>query len=413
MMSGRIFSLILLSILLIPTDAVVAQRPGSRMTLPTRNVLSRYGLERAWWSQATLDPSRDKIRHLVADEDIVFVQSRMGIVTAFDAHNGQKLWAVQIGRTNSPNFPLTTNNDTAIIIAGTLMTAVEKYTGKLLWKINIPSAPSTSAALDDRQVYVGCRDGSIYAFDLRKIRELHEKNLLPQWSAQTVNWRFKAFKSIITPPLTTGRVVNFASKGKSLYSVSAKDRKLVFQFELDYQASAPMAYIRGKMDKKTNHFKRYLFMPSEDLKLYSLNMDNGRVRWVYVAGLAIRKAPRVVEKDVYITPVRGGLHCLEESTGRLKWKRDEIATFLAATPSLVYTSDRLGNILLLARKDGAVTGVLPLRGFSVRISNSRTDRLFIATTSGLVVCIREQGQDFPLYYQFPDRRPILPELTKD
>ena len=146
MMSGCIFSLMLFSVLLIPTDVAVAQRAGLRMTLPTRNVLSRYGLERAWWSQATLDPSRDRIRHLVADEDIVYVQSRVGIVTAFDAHNGKKLWAVQLGRTNSPNFPLTTNDDTAIIIAGTLMTALDKYTGKLLWKINIPSTPTTSAA---------------------------------------------------------------------------------------------------------------------------------------------------------------------------------------------------------------------------------------------------------------------------
>ncbi|GAB4139975.1 MAG: hypothetical protein Tsb009_09130 [Planctomycetaceae bacterium] len=404
-----------LCLLLISADVTLAQRNRAIFRLPTQRMLNRYGLERAWMSQATLDPTRDQVRHLVADEDVVYIQSRQGLVTAFDALNGKKLWAAQLGRTSSVSFPITSNDEMAVVITGTQMIALEKYTGKLLWKIGIPSAASTQATMDDDHIYVGARDGSVYAFDLRKIRELFEKNLLPQWSNLTLLWRFKSYKTVVTPPISTGRVVNFASQGGSLYSITTNDRKLVFQFELDGPASAPMAFSRGELDKTKKSFKRYLYLPSEDMKLYCVNMDNGRVRWEYMAGLPIRKAPRVIKDnlrdDVYLTPVRGGMHCLNEKTGKLIWRRPDVTEFLAATPTLVYASDQVGNVLLLSRKDGAVIGHLPLRNFQIRLSNGRTDRLFIATKTGLLVCIREQGQSFPIYHQYPDRRPLLPELT--
>ena len=271
-------------------------------------------------------------------------------------------------------------------------------------------SPSTSPSLDDRRVYIGARDGSVYAYDLRRIKELYQDNLLPQWSHLTLVWRYKANKEIASPPITTGVFVLFASRGGSLYSVSAERRQLKFQFETDFPISTPMAYANG-----------FVFMASEDFKLYKINANNGQVLWSYGAGLPIRKPPRVIENEIFIAPTRGGLHCVnnlndlknEQIGGQLKWKRAKASEFLAATPTTVYASDRVGNILLLSREDGATTGVLPLRDFSIRISNARTDRLIIATTRGLVACIREKGQEFPLYHEHPERRPLLPEFTID
>ena len=68
---------------------------------------------------------------------------------------------------------------------------------------------------------------------------------------------------------------------------------------------------------------------------------------------------------------------------------------------------------LLSRENGGLVGALPLRQFTVRLENDRTDRLYMATQSGLVTCIREKGSGFPLYHMFPDRRPILPEFAPE
>ena len=76
-------------------------------------------------------------------------------------------------------------------------------------------------------------------------------------------------------------------------------------------------------------------------------------------------------------------------------------------------SDALGNVVIIDREDGAPVGALPLRKFKVRLTNDRTDRLFLATESGLVVSIRDQSREFPLFHKYPERRPIVPILFDD
>jgi len=375
-----------------------AQAQGT--LLPTPRMLAPHGLERMWFNQATLNPSRDRVQHLVADENVVIVQSRSGVVTTFDITNGRKLWAVQPARVDAISFPAVTNDDLVLIVSGMSMYALQKFTGKLAWSFKLPSSPSTSPGVDDERVYVGARDGSVYAFNLKRINKYFNERLLPQFSGQTMDWRYKAFKEITTPPISTGRVVNFASRGGSLYSVTTTDRKLSFQFETDFPISAPMA-----------ESERYLFLPSEDFKLYCLNKENGVTRWVYNAGLEIRKQPQVIEQDVFLTPDHGGLHVVDRGSGRRKWFRGRLTEFVAASTSRVYVSDNVGNLVILGREDGKMIAALPLRRFSKRISNGRTDRVIIATTTGLVACIRERGREFPIYYMFPERRPLLPEFA--
>ena len=83
------------ALFLTASDAVQAQRTGFTPKIPTQRFLGRYGLERAWWGQATLNPTRDTVRHLTVDEENVYVQATSGVVTAFDNETGKRLWAVQ------------------------------------------------------------------------------------------------------------------------------------------------------------------------------------------------------------------------------------------------------------------------------------------------------------------------------
>ena len=87
--------------------------------------------------------------------------------------------------------------------------------------------------------------------------------------------------------------------------------------------------------------------------------------------------------------------------------------YVGATRKVVYVTDSLGNIVGLSRKDGAMIGALPLRGFPIRYGNELTDRLFITSETGLTVCIREQGMEFPTFHKYPDRQPILPEFAPE
>ena len=379
------------------SSAALAQRQSTDKVLPTQQQLSQFGLERAWWGQAVLNPSRDKVRHVTIDEDIVYVQASSGTTTAFNSETGQRLWATQLGRFDQPSFPAVSNEDLALVVVGSTMYGVDKVTGKTIWTLVLPGQPSTGPSVDDNQVYVGTLDGSMYAFSLRKIRQLFREQRLPQWSHEAMVWRYQAGKEVTSPPIVTGRVVNFASRDGSLYSVSAPDRKLLYQLQTDAPIVAPLARL-GKVQ----------YMASEDNTFYALNVDNGRVLWEFTSGLPIRRAPFAIANDLYITPDRGGMYCLEAASGAQRWWQPSLTRFLAVAGGAMFASDEDGNLIKVSRANGAIAGSLPLRVFSVRVSNDRTDRLYLSTDSGLIIALRQKGELLPVFHKFPDRLPIVP-----
>ena len=379
-----------------------AQRNRINPGIPTQRMLARYGLERAWASQATMNVGRARVRYLTVDEDNLYVQSSEGIVTAFDNETGRRRWAAQLGRLHDASFNVVSNDDLALIITGMTMWCMDKFTGEQLWQLRLPTSPSTGPTMDDWQVYYGTVDGSIYAFDLRKIRELHNEGKLPQYTNVAQSWRYKAADEITTPSLSDGALLNFASRDKSLYSITTGTRKLQWQFETNAPISAPLGWSQGT-----------IYLASEDFNVFCIDQFSGAVRWYFIAGLPIKKQPRIIGNDVYIFAHHGGMHCLNKVNGRRKWWKPNLVDFVGATRQLLFCSDQVKNIIVLDRRDGAIVGALPLRHFPIHFRNELTDRLYLATEAGTVVCIREKGMEFPTYHLYPDRQPIIPEFAPE
>lgn len=382
--------------------AVHAQSIPVGDRLPGPRELGRYGLVLGWHNHATMTPQRDRVLHVSSDEEAFYVQASVGTISAFDINTGAKKWAVQLGHRDRASHPAVSNEELVLVSSGMQLYALNKATGQSQWAIQLPAHPSTSPALDDERIYVGALDGSMYAFDLRKIRELYDEQRLPEWSHHTIAWRYQADGEITTPAVVTNRVVNFASRRGSLYAVAATNRKLVFQFEVDRSISAPMA-ASGRL----------LYVASEDYTFYALNIETGRVIWEFASGLPVRAKPAVINDDLYVTPLRGGMYSLKAASGARTWWNPDATQFLAATTERVFASDKLGNVLILSRATGRTIGTLPLRTYNVRYSNDRTDRLFLATEGGRVICVHDEGRDFPQFHRFPEKKPILPEFTPE
>jgi outer membrane protein assembly factor BamB len=385
------------AILLFESAAQAQSRRQS--VLPSSRELSRLGLEMAWWSQSTIDPGSDRVLYLTADEDAVYAQSRTGIITAFDAENGEQLWAQLVGRPNAATFPIVTNDNQVLVATGMNLHALNKRTGRRDWHLQLPHHPSTAPGIDDTQAYIGTLDGSAYAYNLRTVRELYQEQRLPEWSNVALVWRYQTGTELSSPPVSSGRNVSFASLDGSLYSISRSRGSLTFQFETN-----------GAIRTPVGRSKNSLFIASDDVRFFCIDIDNGRLKWTFVPGLPIRQQPRIVGDGVYVAPERGGLYKLAVETGRINWHQTRATGFLAATDDRVYASDELGNVLVLSHSDGAMISSLPLRMLNVRVSNDRTDRMFLATSTGTVVALKELDSEFPRYHKFPERQPILPPM---
>ena len=402
--SALLLALALPLVTLAPTPAS-AQQSIRGNVLPSHTMLRRHGLVRMWWGQASLDPSRDVIAHMIVDESIVVIQASSGAVTAFDNESGRRLWSAQLGPRDAPSQPAVTNNDFIFIPAARKLYCLQKFSGELIWELKLPRTPSTSPAVTDDQIFYGSHDGSIFAFDLHRIRELSLKNELSKWGFLARQWRFKTGKQITTPPIATGRVVNFASLDNSLYSITTGSPRLQWQSETDSPVSAPVTHHGG-----------FLYVACEDFNLYCLNVENGNARWQpFPSGFPIRRTPRVIGQQVFIFPDAGGLFAISTLSGKRIWWRHGVRNFVGSSIERIYAADRVGNVVIIRRTDGAVLGTMPLRQFGVKLANDRTDRLFLATNSGLLVAVREAGADheFPVYHQNPDLLPILPEFAPE
>jgi len=369
---------------------------------PTPAVLSRYGLEMMWSAQAVLNPSRDTLAHITLDEELVYIMGTNGVLTAFDAENGQRQWAVRLGRFDETSFPPVSNENVVLAVVGPSMYGLSKRTGGIMWTLRLPGAPSTGPTVDDTQVYVGTLDGSLYAFSLKKIQQLYLERRLPQWSHDTQVWRYQAAKEVTSPPISVGRTVNFASRDGSLYAVTTNRRELTYQFETDAPIVAPMARVGDTQ-----------FLASEDYTFYAINANNGKVLWEVVTGLPIRKAPYAIGSSLFLAPDRGGLYCLDVATGEKRWWHPKLTDFVSTTNAITFARDYDKNLVLVGLKDGELIGRIPASAYPRHVANDRTDRVYLANDSGRILAIRQVGHDIPVFHKYPDRLPLLPDFAPE
>jgi len=419
------------SILCLLTATAAAQVVKS--PLPPESLLDRHGLTRMWFGQATMNSSRDKLQYLTVDEERAYVQTSSGIVSAFDAESGKRLWATTVGVADRPNFPITFDDEWLYVINGASLFGVKKTNGDVMWEVRLPGAPSASPSPSDKQIYVGFLDGSVYAFQMKKItgeglasrrasiskREaevstskmptsiegLNEDGLLPEWGYRSLLWRYKTSARIVAPPVPIGDRLLFVSENGTMYHVNRMTRDLVYRFKTRATVSAPLATYRSTA-----------LVASEDLTLYSVDIARGNVRWQYVAGRPIQRPPLVVRDEVYLTPNRGGMLRLSADRGddpAVFWQQPLVEDFVSASPDRVYATDSRQNLVILARQTGSELGVLPLPRFSKYFQNTRTDRLYLATEGGLVIALRETGREFPFAHAEVDRQPVMPTFTPE
>ncbi|WP_417378004.1 PQQ-binding-like beta-propeller repeat protein [Gimesia sp.] len=372
------------------------------ITIPTQRQLGQDDLERVWWGQAVVDPQRDRIVHLSIDEINLYALSTAGIITAFNNETGKKLWATQLGRGNNIGYSPVSNSKYVFITVGTKLYSINRLNGEIDWELQLPGSASTSPTVDEDAIYVGTLSGRVYAWDLKKLNELSNESKLPAWRESAIRWTYQSGDTINTPALVTNRTLLFASQDGSLYSVTLQDRQLAFQFETDAPISANLAE-----DEKS------IFLASEDQNLYCLNKLNGIVRWRIRTSFPLIYPVSVLDNEVYLSSKKRGLFQLSAQTGQEQWWQPLGSRFISLSPTRVYVTDELGNLLVLSRIDGAVLSAVPLRKYQVKLMNDQTDRIYCASESGIILCLKQKDLPFPIRFKNQDKYPILPEVTPE
>ncbi len=373
-----------------------------RTGLPNENELNRLGLTMSWWGQAAVKGNQETVSFFTADEQNVYVQSGSGILTTFQGESGRRLWSQLVGRPNEFGYAVTSGDNDVLIAIGLKVHAFNRVTGVPTWELTLPSPPSASPKEDEKFVYVPTVDGMLRCYDVQQLRSLAKRGMLPQWTNRAEKWAFQMAGPSNSTPIPVDDDVVFASVRGHIYRMSGAHKKLIFQAEAGENFSAPITFSRD-----------YVFAADVRSRLRCVSIKNGQLMWSFSSGAPIKSQPRVVGKQIFVTPTREGLSVLDITTGLRVWQQPAALDVVAVTDTRVYSSDSGKNLLILDRETGRILGQLRISDFSIRVKNDRTDRIYLANSTGTVIALREMGSEFPLYHLYPERRPILPPFAAD
>jgi outer membrane protein assembly factor BamB len=154
------------------------------------------------------------------------------------------------------------------------------------------------------------------------------------------------------------------------------------------------------------------YLATQDAHLYAIGIDSGKLLWRYVSGRAVRRSPvavdvsdgPAVDRDLYVTAEGSGLARLNRDTGEPLWNvrqsdyNSDADRLLAVNPKFVYATDGGGRMLVLDRKNGRQLSRYDIRDFVFPVVNGATDRIYLASNNGLIVCLHDKDYAQALLY---------------
>jgi len=420
-----------------------------RAQIIPKTTAARHGLARLWFNQADVDLSRGRVTDLVLDRGTLFVQTDQAILQAIDAETGQTLWSAQVGRRGHPSLRPATNADMVAVVNGSNLFVLNRHQGKLLWQQAIPGAPGAGPALSDMRVYVPSTDGLILAYRLKPVADPVEELGLVEQKASEAAAKEKRPELVAKeremqrrqglrlqqeriPPLACqsfGRalvqpLITRQNEGEE-YVAWPTDRGYLFvgrinrqeedRFEMQYklETNAEIAARPTLLPPLSNDpaDSAIIFIPSHDGFLHAIREADGVALWRFSAGEAIAEPAAPIGKKVFITTQLGGMFCLDSQTGQQLWWAADILRFVAASNQRVYAEDRLGNLVVLHAATGGRLDVIPTPGLAIKMTNLQTDRIYLASESGLLHCLREIELEKPVQHR-PERVAPQPKAKK-
>jgi outer membrane protein assembly factor BamB len=353
----------------------IAQVAGP--TLIPESLARRHGLTRVWAAQLQLDPGRGRLTDLTIHEGLVVASMEQGFIQAIDAETGRTLWKTKIGRRELVNGPVGSSPKYIAACNGSTLYILDRKDGRELMARKLEGAPGAAPVMTDERVYVPTINGAIESY------KLDFKN--PHLRATT----YRSESVIEEAPLLAGKNVIWATHKGWVYSAAEETLKANFKFRT-----------RGMITAGLSYRPPLIFAASADGYVYAIDEKDGRRRWQFSTGFPVRNTPVAIGDSIYAIPELNGMFCLAAENGAERWFSRDVAQFVAASATRLYTADEAGQMQILDARSGAHIDMLPTQTLPIKVHNVQTDRIYLATTKGMLQCLREIQQVRPLNHIF-------------
>lgn len=245
-----------------------------------------------------------------AEAQLLFVATDAGVLHAIEPEGTTK-WTFETGQPIKAR-PAAIGGAVYVASDSGFLYKLDKRTGKEHWRARIDAGsparlpvtePKTrwdryasSVVADANRVYVGSRDGHLYALDAATGREI---------------WKAASTDLVTSTPVLDGERVLFASFDGSVQALNAKDGALEWRYEAKQPIAGDLAVAGGQV-----------FAGSRAYDLFALDTHTGAERWKHYYWFSWIESPPVVRDGVVYTGSSDatGVYAIDAKTGARRWK---------------------------------------------------------------------------------------------
>lgn len=164
--------------------------------------------------------------------------------------------------------------------------------GTVKWVFPTEGPVHSSPAVVDGIVYIGSRDGKLYALDAATGAKL--------WEYETGSWADSS-------PTVADGVVYFGSNDGNLYALDASSGVKLWEFRAGQGITSSPAVSDGTV-----------YIGARNYKLYAVDTATGTELWSYKTNGFVASSPAVADGIVYFGSNDGSLYALHAQSGRFR-----------------------------------------------------------------------------------------------
>jgi outer membrane protein assembly factor BamB len=369
-----------------------AQSTSPQDLVPKRTSLARLGLERHWLVVVPLAGS-EQVLKISRSADLFFVQTSHAMLHVYDAETGGHRWSAQLGEQISFARPVSSNSYAVFASCANMLHALDRNTGRPIWRADLGTIPTSGTACDDNHLIVGLNTGMINCYQLKQQQEkgpdkIQEKPVLA--------WNLRTGGEVRTLPLI----------GENICCLGSNDGRVFVNL-----TNEPTPLYRVKTggaigDELGTVGTRMLLVPSADYNLYAVDVLTTKMLWVFPSGAPIEQVPMVADDEIFVINKVGSLSSLDPKSGVPRWTTGaHSARLLGVSRSKVYLRSADNDLLVVDRANGQIVADpaatfqragLNLRELDLSFTNRYDDRLYVGSSSGVIVSLSEIGQTEPV-----------------
>ncbi len=319
-----------------------------------------------------------KVSSYTLPKSVLYTLSSEGVVTAVDADTGNLLWDQLIGDIKLDVLGVGASNEHVAVVVGSKVYCLNAQDGRTLWSKETVYVPSAPPAVSDTNILVPLGNGRLQSFLIKD-------------RGYGSNAFFASGFATARPLVTGARVVWTTDSGQLNLANPMASKAVSFRLKAsDAIVAAPTA--RGNL----------VYTASIDGFVYCVDQEKGRLIWEVTTGAGVSQPVVPIGEFLYVVSDAEQLFKIDAATGQFSnnWNAplDNIKAFLGASEGTIFALDTQNNLLVIDQNTGKTISAVDVGIIDRILTNTQTDRIYLASDDGLVQCVRASSSERPIFH---------------